>query len=229
MFPRLNFMRRLLEETPEFLARKSRPEAREILRSLSTNWRIVTLGMLMSTMTTVCFYLVTTYTPTYGNTVLHLSPTTGLTVTLCVGALNLMVLPMSGALSDRIGRRVLLIGCTVTAFLTAYPAMRFLVTALSFGRLLAVELWLAFLYASYNGAMAVYLTEIMPAEIRTAGFALAYSLASAIFGGFTPAISTYLIRLTGNPAMPGVWLSFAAICGLTSVILLGVVTKHSNR
>jgi len=65
-------------------------------------------------------------------------------------------------------------------------------------RLLGVGLWLAFLYAAYNGAMAVFLTEIMPVQMRIAGFSLAYSLATAIFGGFTPAICTYLVHLTGN-------------------------------
>jgi hypothetical protein len=54
----------------------------------------------------------------------------------------------------------------------------------------------------------------MPAEVRTSGFALAYSLATAIFGGFTPAISTYLIHATHNPAVPGLWLSAAALLGL---------------
>jgi hypothetical protein len=56
----------------------------------------------------------------------------------------------------------------------------------------------SFLYGSYNGAMVVYLTEIMPAEVRASGFSLAYSLATAIFGGFTPAICTYLIHFTNN-------------------------------
>ena len=60
----------------------------------------------------------------------------------------------------------------------------------------------------------------MPTQIRTTGFALAYSLATAIFGGFTPAISTYLIRISHNPAIPGAWLSFAALCGLTAALLL---------
>ena len=65
---------------------------------------------------------------------------------------------------------------------------------------------LSFIYGSYNGAMVVFLTEIMPVEVRTSGFSLAYSLATAIFGGFTPAISTYLIHATHNPAVPGLWL-----------------------
>lgn len=80
----------------------------------------------------------------------------------------------------------------------------------SFGRLLAVELWLSFIYGSYNGAIVVYLTEIMPPDVRTPGFALAYSLATAVFGGFTPAISTYLMHPTHNLAVAGLWLSAAA-------------------
>jgi hypothetical protein len=102
---------------------------------------------------------------------------------------------------------------------TAYPVMLWLVREPSFSRLLAVELWLSFIFGSYNGAMVVFLTEIMPIDVRTSGFSLAYSLATAIFGGFTPAISTYLIHLTGNRAIPGLWLSLAAACGFVATLL----------
>jgi MFS family permease len=219
LLPLLLFLRRSLEETADFLARP-RTRASDIVKSLFANWRIVVLGMMMSTMTTVCFYLVTAYTPTFGSAVLHLAPTGNLVVTLCVGACNFIVLPLSGALSDRIGRQPILIACTVIALLTAYPALLWLVSAPSFTRLLIVELWFSLFYATYNGAMAVYLIEIMPTAVRTSGFSLAYSSATAIFGGFTPAICTYLIHLTGNRAIPGVWLSFAAVCGLSAALAL---------
>jgi MFS family permease len=124
-----------------------------------------------------------------------------------------------GALSDRIGRRPMLVFFSALTLLTAYPALSWMVAAPSFLRLLLVELWLSFLYASYNGAMVVYLTELMPPEVRTVGFSLAYSMATALFGGFTPAVSTYLIHLTGNPAVPGLWLSLAAACGLVGALL----------
>ena len=151
--------------------------------------------MLLVTMTTVSFYMITAYTPTFGNSVLHLGSIDSMVVTLCVGASNLFWLPVMGSLSDRVGRRPLLLACTLLMLVTAYPAMLWLVHDSSFTRLLVVELWLSFLYGSYNGAMVVFLTEIMPVSVRTSGFALAYSLATAIFGGFTPAISTYLIPL----------------------------------
>jgi MFS family permease len=142
-------------------------------------------------------------------------------VTLCIGVSNFFWLPVMGALSDRVGRRPLLLICTSLALVSAYPAMLWLVAAPSFSRLLIVALWLSFLYASYNGAMVVFLTEVMPAEVRTLGFSLAYSLATAIFGGFTPAICTWLIDRTKNPAMPGLWLALAAAIGLTAALLAG--------
>src|SRR6202790_1545834 len=219
IIPFLFRLRRSLQETDEFVARKPHPSTAEIFRSLTTNWGIVVIGMMMVTMTTVSFYMITAYTPTFGNSVLHLSNMDSFLVTLCVGASNLFWLAIMGSLSDRIGRRPLLLVCTVLMLITAYPAMLWLVKEPSFTRLLTVELWLSFIYASYNGAMVVFLTEIMPVEVRTSGFALAYSLATAIFGGFPPALSTYLIHVTGNRAVPGLWLSFAAACGLIASLL----------
>jgi MFS family permease len=214
IIPFLFWLRRSLRETDEFIARKSRPSISQILGSLRVNWRIVLIGTMMVTTTTVSFYMITAYTPTFGSSVLHLAPMDSLVVTLCVGASNLFWLPIMGSLSDRVGRRPLLFACTILMLVSAYPAMLWLVHDASFSRLLAVELWLSFIYGSYNGAMVVFLTEIMPIDVRTSGFALAYSLATAIFGGFTPAISTYLIYVTHNPAVPGLWLSAAALLGL---------------
>jgi MFS family permease len=220
IIPFLFVIRQSLKETDEFLARKHRPTASEILRSVAAHWPVVLIGTMMATMTTVAFYIITAYTPTFGNAVLHLASTDNLIVTLCVGVSNFFWLPVMGSLSDKVGRRPLLLACASLALVTAYPAMSWLVSAPSFSRLLTVELWLSFLYAGYNGALVVFLTEIMPAEVRTSGFSLAYSLATAI-GGFTPAVSTSLIHLTGNRAIPGMWLSLAAGCGLVAAFLAG--------
>jgi len=227
IIPLLFWLRRSLAETEEFLA-KRRPEVREILSSIAANWRVVILGTMLVTMTTVSFYMITAYTPTFGQSTLHLASRDTLIVTLCVGVSNLFWLPLMGALSDRVGRRPLLIAFTALTLVTAYPAMSWLVGAASFERLLAVELWLSFLYASYNGAMVVFLTELMPPDVRASGFSIAYSLATAIFGGFTPAICTYLIQITGNRAIPGVWVSLAALLGLTATLFSVRSTTHEQ-
>ena len=220
IIPFVFVIRRTLEETETFARRKHHPTPREIYRSVLAHWRIILRGVSMVLMTTVSFYTITAYTPTYGRTVLHLSDSDALLVTLCVGLSNFLWLPVMGTLSDRIGRRPLLLLFSGLALVSAYPVMLWLVGGATFGRLLLVELWLSFLFAGYNGAMVVHLTEIVPSAVRTAGFSVAYSLATTI-GGATPALATWLIHATGNRAMPGAWLSVAAAIALAGVLVGG--------
>lgn len=218
--PMIFLIRRSLEETPEFQARTHRPDLRQVLASIGQNFGLIIAGMAMVVMTTVSFYLITAYTPTFGKAELHLSEFDALLVTMCIGLSNFIWLPVMGAVSDRVGRKPLLVTTTVLAILTAYPLLSWLVSAPSFAHLLLVGLWLSFLYGAYNGAMVVALTEIMPKEVRTTGFSLAYSLATATFGGFTPAACTWLIHTLGNQAAPGLWLSGAALMGLIATLVL---------
>lgn len=218
--PIIFVIRRSLRETDAFIARSHRLDLRDTLRSLRAHWLVVLAGMLLVVMTTVSFYLITIYTPSFGKTVLKLPAGDNFIVTFCIGLSNFVWLPVMGALSDRIGRRPLLVTFTVLTILTSYAALSWLVAAPSLGHTLLVELWLSLLYGGYNGAMIVALTEVMPDHVRTAGFSLAYSLATALFGGFTPAVSTWLIAATGDRAAPGLWMTFAAVCGLTGTWIL---------
>jgi MFS family permease len=220
LIPFLLIARSQLQETAEFAQRKVRPGLKDIARAMWSNGPIVLLGSMMVTLTTVAFYLITAYTPTYGSSVLHLSLTSAFVVTLCVGLSNFVILPISGALSDRIGRKPFLIAPAVAIILTSYPALSWLVSSPSFVRLLAVELWLSIGYAMYNGVLIVYLAEVMPLSVRTSAFSLAYSLATALFGGFTPLICTWLIHVTGNKAAPAFWLSGAGVVALIGVLVL---------
>ncbi|SAK90379.1 major facilitator superfamily metabolite/H(+) symporter [Caballeronia temeraria] len=225
--PFLFILRRSLQETAAFEARRHHPQAREIFSMLLANWRTVIGGMLLTAMTTTTFYLITVYTPTFGKSVLKLSTSDSLMVTLLVAVSNFIWLPIGGAVSDRIGRKPLLLAISVLAIFTAYPALSWLADAPSFARMLIVLLWFSFFFGMYNGAMVAALTEVMPVEVRVAGFSLAFSLATAVFGGFTPAVSTYLIQVTHDKAAPAYWLSFAAICGLCAT--LGLYRRSAGR
>lgn len=218
--PFIFILRRKLEETQEFTARRHHLAMRQVFATLLANWQVVIARMMMVAMTTTAFYLITVYAPTFGKKVLMLSASDSLLVTLLVAISNFFWLPVGGALSDRFGRRPVLIAMTLLALATAWPALTLLANAPSFLMMLSVLLWLSFIYGMYNGAMIPALTEIMPAEVRVAGFSLAYSLATAVFGGFTPVISTALIEYTGDKASPGYWMSFAAICGLLATCYL---------
>ena len=218
-------IRRSLQETEEFLAKKHHPTFKEIIKSLTVNWQLVVAGMMLIVMTTVSFYLITVYTPTFGKSVMKLSIVDSLLITLFVGLSNFIWLPVMGALSDKIGRWPIMALFSGLTLFTAYPVLNWLVANPSYEHMLVAELWLSFLYASYNGATIVALTEIIPIQIRTTGFSLAYSLATALFGGFTPLVSTWLIETTGDKASPGYWMAMAGGMGLiaTALIYKGIV------
>lgn len=228
IIPVVFYIRRSLQETETYLAQKTHPSFKEMLKTISRNWPLVVTGTMLIVMTTVSFYLITVYTPTFGKTVLQLSTVESLLVTLCVGVSNFIWLPVMGALSDRIGRWPIMAVFSGLTAVTAYPLLSWLIANPSFQHMLMVELWLSFLYGSYNGATIVALTEIIPVRIRTTGFSLAYSLATALFGGLTPLVSTWLIETTGDKAAPGYWMAMAGSVGLLATFLIyrGVVKER---
>jgi MFS family permease len=219
IIPVILWLRRSLAESAAFERMAHPRRESEVMALLANNWRVVLVGMLLVVFTTSSFYLITAYTPTFGRQALKLDATNVFLVTMFVGLSNFAWLPVGGALSDRFGRRPLLYIVPLLTIATVYPAMSWLVAAPSFARLLTVELWLSMTFGLYNGAMVPYLTELMPARVRTAAFSVAYSLATALFGGFTPAICTYLIERTRNKAAPALWLMSAAVLSGVGALL----------
>ncbi len=220
IIPLLFMIRRTLEETPEFLAQSHPPTPAEAVAAAVANWRIVVLGMMLTAMTTVTFYFITVYAPTFGKSVLKLSAADSLLATLLVAATNFLWLPIGGAVSDRIGRKPVLLAIATLALLTAYPALAWLVVAPSLAKMLVVELWFSMFFGVYNGAMVAAISETVPAHVRTTCFSLAFALAAALFGTFTPLASTWLIDRTGNRASPGYWLMAAAASGLIAALIM---------
>jgi MHS family citrate/tricarballylate:H+ symporter-like MFS transporter len=220
IIPFIFVLRRTLEETPAFLSMKKHPTTAEVFASAAANWRIVLLGMLMATLTTVTFYFVTVYTPTFGKTVLKLTSHDSLLVTLMVAVTNFIWNPVGGAVSDRIGRKPVLLSIAILSLLTAYPALHWLIVAPTFGKMLAVEMMFSFYFGVYSGTMLGALVEVVPAHVRTTCFSLAFALAAGLFGTFTPFASTWLIQHTGDKASPGYWLMCAAACGIVAALAI---------
>ncbi len=130
--PFIFILRRKLEETQEFTARRHHLAMRQVFATLLANWQVVIAGMMMVAMTTTAFYLITVYAPTFGKKVLMLSASDSLLVTLLVAISNFFWLPVGGALSDRFGRRSVLIAMTLLALATAWPALTMLANARAF-------------------------------------------------------------------------------------------------
>src|SRR5438270_4852418 len=219
IIPVIFVLRRTLEETPAFLAMKKHPTVSEVFASARANWRIVLLGMMIAVLTTTTFYFVTVYTPTFGRNVLKLSSQDALLVTLLVAVTNFIWNPVGGAVSDRLGRKPVLLTIASLSLLTAYPALHWLVADPTFGKMLAGELMFSFYFGVYSGTMLGCLVEIVPAHVRTTCFSLAFALAAGIFGTSTPFVATKLIEIThGDKASPAYWLMFGAALGIIGAL-----------
>jgi MHS family citrate/tricarballylate:H+ symporter-like MFS transporter len=217
IIPVLFMLRRSLEETPAFLAMKKHPSASEVFASAAANWRVVILGMMIAILTTTTFYFVTVYTPTFGKD-LKLSTSDALLVTLLVAVTNFIWNPVGGAVSDRIGRKPVLLTIAVLALVTAYPALSWLAAAPTFGKMLAVAMMFSFYFGVYSGTMLGCLVEIVPAHVRTTCFSIAFALAAGLFGTFTPFAAKWLTSVTGDKASPGYWLMLAAVLGIIGTL-----------
>lgn len=220
--PYIFYIRRTLDETPEFKAKihQAPKTLGAIFQSIIQNYPVIIFGIMFVMMTTVTFYFITAYTPTFANKILHFSKLESFTITAIIGLSNTFWLPFSGFIGDKIGRKPILLTMTFLGMISAYPMLNFLTNNVSFANLVITELWFSFIFGAYNGAMVVSLSEIMPKNVKALGFSFSYSIAVAIFGGFTPAVSTFLIEKTSNPTSPAFWLTFAAICSFIASLII---------
>jgi MHS family citrate/tricarballylate:H+ symporter-like MFS transporter len=106
--------------------------------------------------------------------------------------------------------------------------MSWLVMDPGFARLTAVLLLFSVYFGLYNGALIPLLAEIMPRQVRTTALSFAFVTATAIFGGFTPAICTYLVNATGNRAAPALWLSLAAAISFIAAFVVPRVLRSAG-
>src|SRR5260370_16490800 len=123
--------------------------------------------MMLSAMPTVTFYFVTVYTPTFGKNVLKLSTQDALLVTLLVAVTNFIWNPVGGAVFDRIGRKPVLLAIAGLSFLTAYPALLWLTSAPTFGKLMSVQLMFSFYSAVYTHPLLGALVPVIPPHVLT--------------------------------------------------------------
>jgi MHS family citrate/tricarballylate:H+ symporter-like MFS transporter len=220
IIPFIFLLRRTLEETPAFLSMKKHPTTAEVFSSAAANWRIIVLGMMLAAMTTVTFYFVTIYTPSFAKNVLKLPDQDALLVTMMVAVTNFIWNPVGGALSDRIGRKPVLLTIAGLSFVTAYPALIWLTAAPTFGKLFAVGMMFSLYFGVYSGTMLGALVEVVPAHVRTTCFSLAFALAAGLFGTFTPFAATKLVAVTQDKASPGFWLMSAAASGIFAALMI---------
>ncbi|KAA9148671.1 MFS transporter [Amycolatopsis acidicola] len=212
------YLRLKLDDTPEFRKLESKGEVtaaplRESFRS-GGKTMVVLAGLVV--IKGVAHWTLQTFMPSYLQTTLHFSKIQSfLAATICLAVVAAAV-PAAGALSDRIGRKPLLIIGTAGFVLLTWPAL----LLMSLGNtVLAVVgmVVLGLLIAAYDGAVSATMAELFPPRIRSGAIAIPYNIAVSLFGGTAPYIATWLISSTGYKLSPAFYIMIAAVITLVTV------------
>ena len=208
------YIRRHLDETSEF---KSSDISHSPLRETFTDSRkmlAIALGAVI--LCTVAMYTIL-FMPIYATRQLGLSASGSYLATLITGAIQLVLLPVFGAWSDKVGRTPVAIVSAVILTLAAYPLFVWLASSPTLQTLIIVQAVMGVLMAGYMGSLPAFMSELFPTRLRTTGLSISYAFGVALFGGFAPFINAWLIQITGSNVAPSFYLTSAGIVSLVAM------------
>lgn len=180
----------------------------------------VLAGFGLTVFGTIGTYIFLLYLPTHATRVLHLALTDGL-ISSSIGALVYLVCcPISGKLSDRVGRKKLMTGALVLSLVTAYPIFAVLTAHPSLPMLIACQAVLMMYLGIYQGCYPAFISELLPSSVRSTGISVSYNVAVMIFGGFAPAIVQWLTMTTGDALSICYYVMFGSAVALATILPL---------
>jgi MFS family permease len=211
------YIRRHLADSEAFLLAQKTARRATLGEVFRTHSRDVLCGLGSVIALTVTIYVLISYLPTFAVNQLKL-PYAQSFYAVIVGNLLLTVLsPLTGAWSDRIGRKGLSLWSLVITLVIIYPLFAWLEAEPTVSKLILVQALLSVSLSGYYGPFGALIAELFPANVRSIGLSLAYNIAVMVFGGFGPFVVTWLIKITGSPLAPtyyvmaGLALSIVAV------------------
>lgn len=217
------YIRRNVDETPSFQATRKAPVNEPVVSGLG-------LGVLAFGFTifwTVAYYALLAWMPTFTQRYAGLTPSQALWCNT-VGLIAMVIaIPLWGALSDRVGRRPLLLASAIGIGVLAWPLFSLMANIGGIAVVMPIQILLGVLLALYSGPGPAAISEIFPTHLRSTWMSAGYTVAAAVFGGFAPFMATWLIDVTGSPVAPTyLYLMPAA---LISVIVVLRLKETSGR
>jgi MFS transporter, MHS family, proline/betaine transporter len=174
---------------------------------------------------TTCVNYMITYIPTFSVQQLKLPASSSFLSLIVSAVLLIVVTPVVGHLSDRYGQLRIMIPAAVLILVLIYPMFALMVGVPTLAVLLCVVGLLAVLKGAYFGPMGAVLAMLFPTATRATGQALGYNVGVAVFGGFTPLVATWLIKVTSLSVAPSFWV---IIAGVVSLVSLTVIRKRTG-
>jgi MFS transporter, MHS family, proline/betaine transporter len=209
------WLRREVDETPPYREAMAEGEAAE---TSTFGHALQAFGFTI--LWTVSYYVFLTYMPTYTRTQLHLTSAQSLWASTASLLALVVLVPVMGALSDRIGRKKLLLASCALCFIIPVPAFYILTRDPGFGSIVLIQVVFAFAISLFSGPGPAAIAEIFPTRGRSTWMSSSYALAVAIFGGFAPFIAQWLIDETGSKMAPTAYVMAAAAISFLTIARL---------
>jgi MHS family proline/betaine transporter-like MFS transporter len=210
------YLRRHVDETLEFQSLSGRRATWQEALSDSKQRLLVSLGAVV--LCTVVMYT-TLFMPSFAVRQLGLSQAGSFLATLLTGAIQIVLVPVFGALSDRKGRLPIMLAAATGVLLVSYPMFAWMAATPTLTTLLTVQAIVGVLAAAYMGPLPALMADIFPTRMRTTGLSVSYSFGVAIFGGFAPFINAWLIEATGTKVAPSFYLMLAAAISIAALLI----------
>jgi MFS family permease len=182
------------------------------------------LGLIIGC--TASMYTLFSYMPTFSKLYLYLPMQYSYLGPMVGISISIITIPFFGALSDKIGKRSILVPSLIFYFIFIYPLLSWLNYYPSLSMLILVESIFGLFIGAYFGVTTVIVSELFPKEIRSTCLAISYNLAVMLFGGFAPLVITALIEKSGNPMIFTYYLMTAIFISLVSALCY---QEHSLR
>jgi MHS family proline/betaine transporter-like MFS transporter len=221
------FLRRTLHETESFEAEIQRRAAGAAMRSpfvevFANHKRHLLIGLGVCVLWAVAVYVLIVFVPTYVQSAFGFTATQAFGASLVANVAFVFCCVLFGAVSDRIGRRAMLLSSAVSLFVCVLPLFLLLQASPTILTLVAVMTAFCVLVASFVGVAAAAISEIFPTGVRSTGTSIVYNGAFTIFGGFAPAILTWFTHRPGGSALAPAWyVMFAAVVAAIAIAFLG--------
>nr|WP_237089974.1 MFS transporter [Nesterenkonia sp. PF2B19] len=224
-----HYIRTRLEDTPQFTALQQQDDVitapwRDLFVQ---HWRLLLRALGAALLNAVAFYILLSYMPNYLESQLDLSVTQANTMTATSLVTYIGFILITGSLSDRVGRRKVLLSASVAMFVLAVPAFMLLKHGFLLGVLVLVIM--GGTLALNDGVLPSFLSEQFPTRIRYTGFAVSFNSANAFFGGTAAFVATLLISVTGSALAPGWMLMAAASIAFVAVLLSRETAQEELR
>lgn len=220
------WLRKTLDETPQFQAEMERRRHQQVeskmplFQVVQEYPRQLFVGFGFSILWVVCVYTLIIYMPTYVQKVLKFSSEEAFQASLIGNIFMVAGCVATGMLADRIGRyRVLSLGA-IGLLVGVYPLLAWLGSSHTLGTLIMVQILLCSLVSLFAGVAPLALSEIFGVHVRSTGMSLSYNLAAMTFGGFAPAILTWLVDTTASTYAPAWYVMAASVMALLSLAFM---------